>query len=64
MKQSNTYISNFTEQRPSWEAESRSASSLNFPRFVEPEGSLPYSQQSTTDPYPESDENSPHHDIL
>jgi hypothetical protein len=32
--------------------------------FMEPEGSLPHSQELTTCPYPEPDQSSPHHPIL
>jgi len=31
-----------------------------FPHFIETEGSLPYSQELATGPYPEPDESSPH----
>jgi hypothetical protein len=31
---------------------------------MEPEGSLPHSQEPSTGPYPESDESSPYHPIL
>jgi len=31
---------------------------------MEPEGSLPCSQKPVTDPYPESDESSPHYPAL
>jgi hypothetical protein len=31
---------------------------------MEPEGSLPYSQELSTGPYPESDRSSPHRSIL
>jgi hypothetical protein len=37
-----------------------SASQEIFPPFVEPEASLPCSQDPATDPYPEPDEPSPH----
>jgi hypothetical protein len=43
----------------------RSCQSLSYSRisqhFMEPEGSLPYSQQSSTGPYPEPDQSSPYH---
>jgi hypothetical protein len=48
------------EQRPSWEA-NRFAASQEIPRiFMDPEGSLPYSQVSATCPYPELIPSSPH----
>jgi hypothetical protein len=31
---------------------------------MEPEGSLPCSQESSTDPYPKPDQSSPYHPIL
>jgi hypothetical protein len=46
------------EQSP-WEANSYSASQEIPLHFMEPEGSLPCSQQSWTSPYPEPDESSP-----
>jgi hypothetical protein len=33
-------------------------------RFMEPEGSLPPSQEPSTGPYPEPDRSNPHHSIL
>jgi len=48
----------------SWEANSRSARQ-EIPRLLlEPEGSLPCSQDPDTGPYPEPDEYSPHLPIL
>jgi hypothetical protein len=32
--------------------------------FMEPEGSLPYSQEPSTGPYPEPDQSNPYHPIL
>jgi hypothetical protein len=40
------------EQIPSWEADRSSASQEISPRFMEPEGSLPHSQEPATCPYP------------
>jgi hypothetical protein len=45
------------EMSPSWETASRSAAQ-------QPEGSLSYSQEPSTGPYPESDESTPHNAIL
>jgi hypothetical protein len=42
------------EQSPSWVANTSSAT-RNSPHFMEPEGSLPHSQQPATFPYPEPD---------
>jgi hypothetical protein len=54
------YLTNSMEQNPSWQANSHSATQ-EIPRpFMEPEGSLPCSQQPATDPYPEPDESSSH----
>jgi hypothetical protein len=48
------------EQSPSWEA-NQFAASQEIPRiFMEPEGSLPYSQVPATCPYPEATPSSPH----
>jgi hypothetical protein len=43
----------------SWEANSHSASQ-EIPRFMEPKGSLPRSQQPATGLYLEPDESNPH----
>jgi hypothetical protein len=49
------------EQSPSWEANPVFAASQEIPRiFMEPEGSLPYSQLPATCPYPEPTPFSPH----
>jgi hypothetical protein len=47
-----------------WEAAS-CAATQEFPQyFIEPEGSLPYSQEPSTGPYPELDQSNPYHPIL
>jgi hypothetical protein len=46
-------LTNSMEQSPSWEANRSSASQEIPPRFMEPEGSLPHSQQPATCTYPE-----------
>jgi hypothetical protein len=52
------------EQSPPREANSHSASQKPPPPSLEPEGSLPYSQQPATSPYPEPYESSPYIPIL
>jgi hypothetical protein len=48
------------EKSPSWETNSHSTSQ-EIPRLLmEPEGSLPCSQQPATGPYPEPHVSSPH----
>jgi hypothetical protein len=52
-----------TEQSPSWEA-NQFADSQEIPRiFMEPEGSLPYSQETSTCPYPDPTPSSPHNPL-
>jgi hypothetical protein len=46
------------EHSPSWEANSHSVTQKIPPPLIEPEGSLPCSQEPATGPYPESDESS------
>jgi hypothetical protein len=53
------YLTNSTEQSPSWQVDSMFSYSRNFPHFMEPEGSLPYSQERANSPYPEPDEPKP-----
>ena len=48
------------EQSPSWEANRFSASQEILRFFVEPAGSLPYSQVPATCPYPEVARSSPY----
>jgi hypothetical protein len=48
------------EKCPSIEADSSSPSQENPRLLMEPEISIPYSQEPTTDSYPESHESSPH----
>jgi hypothetical protein len=50
---------NSVKHSPPWEANNRSASEEIFPTFMEPEGSLPYSQEPATCPYPEPDISNP-----
>jgi hypothetical protein len=51
------------EQSPSWES-NRFVTSQEIPRiFMEPEGSLPYSQVPATCPYPEPSPYSPHNPL-
>jgi hypothetical protein len=47
-----------------WKADSHSACQKNLAFFMEPEGSLPYSQKPTIGPYPEPDESSSPHRSL
>jgi hypothetical protein len=46
------------EKSRSWEANNRKSSQETSQNFMEPEGSLPYSQGSTTRPSPEPKESS------
>jgi hypothetical protein len=52
-------IINSTEQSPSLRSEQFLNYSRNSPHFMEPEGSLPHSQQPATCPYPEPVQPSP-----
>jgi hypothetical protein len=51
------------EQSPSWEADHFAASQEISRIFMEPEGSLPYSQVPTTCPYPEPTPSTPHNPL-
>jgi hypothetical protein len=51
------------EKNPSWEDNNCSASQ-EITRLLEPEDSLPCSQQPSTGPYPKPDESSPKLSIL
>jgi hypothetical protein len=55
---------NSMDQSSSWEADSMLSKSRNSLPFMEPEGSLLYSQELTTDPCPEPDESISHHQTL
>jgi hypothetical protein len=48
----------------SWEATSRSATPEIPQHFMETESSLPWSQDSATDPYTETYESGPYYSIL
>jgi hypothetical protein len=52
------------EQSPSWEADSHSDGQEIPPSFMEPEGSLPCSQEAATGSYPEPDESRRHFPTL
>jgi len=55
-----TKVTKSMKLRPSWEAGSHSASQ-EFPcLFMEPEGSLPCSQDPATGTYPDPNSSSPH----
>jgi len=53
------YLTNSTEQSPSWEADSLSASEEILPLLWNPECSLPCSQEPTTGPYSDPDASTP-----
>jgi hypothetical protein len=55
------WLNNSLELCPSWEATSRSATQEYSNIFLEPEGSLPCSQEPFAGSYPESDQSSPYH---
>jgi hypothetical protein len=46
---------------PCWEASSYAATQEFYKMFMEPEGSLPFSQEPSNGPYPEPDQTSPYH---
>jgi hypothetical protein len=59
-----TQLTDFMKLSPSWETASW-AGTQKFPQyFMEPEGSLPCSQDPSTGPYPEPDRSSPYHPNL
>jgi hypothetical protein len=52
------------ELSPSCEAANRSPIQELLQNFMEPDGSLPFSQEPSVGSYPEPDESSPYHPIL
>jgi hypothetical protein len=52
------------EQSSCWEAASSAATNRISQHFMEPEGSLPCSQEASIGPYPELDQSNPYHPIL
>jgi hypothetical protein len=56
-------LTNSMELNPFWEAASRLATQI-FSHFMEPEGSLPCSQELSTGPYHEPDQSSTYHPLL
>jgi len=53
------FLTSYMGQVPYGEANSHSVSQKDFPLFMEPEGSLPFSQQLATCSCPELDESGP-----
>jgi hypothetical protein len=51
------------ELSPSCEAASYAATEELHQYFMEPEGSLPCSQEPSTGPYPEPDQSNPYHPL-
>jgi hypothetical protein len=58
-KKGETYLPNLLHGAESLRTKQVLRYSINFPRFMEPEGSLPDSQEPATCPYPEPTQSSP-----
>jgi hypothetical protein len=59
-----TQLANSMELSSSWEAASHLATQDYSKHFMEPEGSLPCSQEPSNVPYPQPDHSSPYHPVL
>jgi hypothetical protein len=51
-------LTNYMKQSPSWQAERDPQQDKKFSAYIETEGSLPYSQDVASGPYPDADKSS------